>query len=127
MQQELELKRLLALVAHVDHGLQAVLGERYAVHQPKVERPLSAHLLRQVGCVKAKIELDRVGVEGVLVGRLAQILPAGIASEAVLGEARGGVTRRGRRAKHLSMALAEPSGCPFLFHNCSPSLFFPIS
>lgn len=76
MQQELELKALLALVAHIDACLQAVLGQRHAVYQAKVKRPCLARLLADSRTVQTEIELDGVGAERVFRGGLAQELPS---------------------------------------------------
>ena len=60
MQQHLELKRLLALVADVQHGLQSILAESHAVHEAEIVRPRLPVLLRKVGGAKTKVKLDRV-------------------------------------------------------------------
>lgn len=39
VQQHLELERLLALVADVQHGLQSILAESHAVHEAELVRP----------------------------------------------------------------------------------------
>jgi hypothetical protein len=49
VQQHLELERLLALVADVQHGLQGILAERDAVHKAKVVRPSLPVLFGKVG------------------------------------------------------------------------------
>ena len=60
MQQHLELERLLALVAHVEHGLQTVLAERDGVHKTELIGPGLLVLSREVGRAETKVELDRV-------------------------------------------------------------------
>lgn len=65
MQQELELEARVALIAHIDHRLQAVLGQGNAVHEPKVQRPRLARVFRNARRVQPEVKLDRVGVERV--------------------------------------------------------------
>lgn len=60
VQQHLELKRLLALVAHVEHGLQTILAERDSVHKTEVIRPGLLVLGREIGRAEAKVDFDRV-------------------------------------------------------------------
>jgi hypothetical protein len=107
VQQELKLEARLALVAHIDHGLQPVLGQRDAVHEAKVERPRRARLVAQPRAAQPKVELDRIGVERVLGRRLAEELPARRAREAVLRERRRRVSGFRGRAEDL------------LYHNIS--------
>jgi hypothetical protein len=76
VEQELELEALLALVADCDDRLQAVLAQCDAVHEPKVQWPCLSRLLAEGLTIETEIELDRVGVEGILSSRLAQELPA---------------------------------------------------
>jgi hypothetical protein len=45
VQQELKLKARLALIPHIDHRLQAILRQRDAVYEAKVERPRLARFL----------------------------------------------------------------------------------
>lgn len=88
--QDLELERLLALVAHAHGRLQAAGAERDAVHEAEVVGPGLARLRGEVRRVEAKVELEgvvrrraRLGRAG-LGGALAQELPARVAREAVL-------------------------------------------
>ena len=60
MKKHLELERLLALVAHVEHGLQTVLAERDRVYKTELIRPCLLMLSREVGRAETKVELDRV-------------------------------------------------------------------
>jgi len=60
VQEHLELERLLALVADVQHGLQRVLAESHGVHETELVRPGLLVLLRKVGRAETKVELDRV-------------------------------------------------------------------
>ena len=60
MQQHLELERLLALVADVQHGLQSILAKRHGVDKAEIVRPGLLVLFREVGRAKAEVELDRV-------------------------------------------------------------------
>ena len=60
MQQHLELERLLALVANVQHCLQTILAKSNAVHEAELVRPGLPVLLRKVGRAETKVELDRV-------------------------------------------------------------------
>lgn len=39
VQQHLELESLLALVAHIQHGLQAILAQRHSVYEAELVRP----------------------------------------------------------------------------------------
>jgi hypothetical protein len=71
VQEELELESLVALVADVNDGLQAVLGQRHAVYETEVVRPRLARFLRDTGGAQAEIELDGAGIERVLSGGLA--------------------------------------------------------
>lgn len=92
MCQHLEIKGLVALVAHVEHGLQAVLAQRDAVLQAEVEGPRLAHVVGEVVGREAKVEAHGVvaalGQRAGLGRRLAQILPARDAREAVLRQRR---------------------------------------
>jgi hypothetical protein len=60
VEQHLELERLLALVADVQHGLQTILAKGDAVHKTELVRPGLPVLLREVGRAETKVELDRV-------------------------------------------------------------------
>ena len=104
VKKHLELERLLALVAHVEHGLQTVLAERHGVHKTELIGPGLLVLSREVGRAETKVELDRVVAalgQGARLRRgLAQVFPGGVASEAVLWESAGCVVL-GRRAECL--------------------------
>jgi len=96
MHQHLEVKRLRALVLHLQRRLQTVPGQGDAVHEPKLERPRLAELVAQHGVGEAKVELDGVAAVALfaaqrLRGRLAQELPVRVAREAVLRQGGGGV------------------------------------
>lgn len=60
MQQHLELEALLALVLHVEHGLQAVLRERHAVDQPKVVAPCLLRICAELCGRQTEIKLHTV-------------------------------------------------------------------
>ena len=60
VKKHLELERLLALVAHVEHSLQTVLAERHGVHKTELIGPGLLVLSREVGRAETKVELDRV-------------------------------------------------------------------
>jgi hypothetical protein len=104
VKKHLELERLLALVAHVEHGLQTILAECNSVHKTELIRPGLLVLLREVGRAKAKVNLDRVIAalgQGARFGRrAAQVFPSRVASEAVLWESAGCMVL-GRRAECL--------------------------
>lgn len=95
MQQHLELKRLVALIPHVQHRLQTIRAQGDGIDQPEVVAPSLAGLGRQLGGEEAEVELDAV-VAGAafgdgpgLGGRLAEEFPVRAAGEAVLREGRG--------------------------------------
>lgn len=94
VQQELELKALLSLVAHGDDSLQCVLAQCDAVYQTEVHWPCLAVLLTDAIAVEAEVELDGASVERIFGRRLAQVLPARVACEAVLGELGASSSRR---------------------------------
>lgn len=100
MQQELELEALLALIAHADNRLQAIFRQRDTVLQTEVQRPRLARLLAQIAAVEPKVQLHRVGAQGVLRGGLAQELPARGPREAMLRE-------RGRRMSGLGRGAED--------------------
>jgi hypothetical protein len=104
VQQHLELERILAFIAHVEHGLQTVLAECDGVYKAELIRPGLLVLGGEVGRAEAKVELDRIIAalgEGARLGRgLAQVFPSGVASEAVLWESAGCVVL-GRRSECL--------------------------
>lgn len=58
VEESLEVERLVALVADVQHGLQTVLGESDAVLQAEVVRPGLSHLIAEVVGCQAKVEAD---------------------------------------------------------------------
>ena len=60
MQQHLELPRLVSLVLHVEHRLQAIAGECHAVNKREVMRPCLFVLLRDLRRGEAEVELDAV-------------------------------------------------------------------
>ena len=110
MQQDLELKALLfPLIPHIHRRLQAVPAKRDAVLQSKVIWPGLAYLGAERGRVQAEIKLDAVMIvvvtpviaaatatgiaalfeQGIRLGRrLAEILPSGVAGEAMRRESR---------------------------------------
>lgn len=60
VEEGLEVERLVALVADVQHGLQTVLGQRDAVLQAEVVGPGLSHVIAEVVGSQAKVEADRV-------------------------------------------------------------------
>ena len=60
MKQHLELERLLALVADVQHGLQTVLAQSHSVDEAELVGPGLLVLGREVGRAQTEVELDRV-------------------------------------------------------------------
>jgi len=60
VKKHLELERFLALVANVEHGLQAILAESDGVNKAELVWPGLLVLRREVGRAEAKVELDRV-------------------------------------------------------------------
>lgn len=104
VKQHLELERLLALVADVQHGLQAILAEGHCVDETKLIGPGLLVLSGKVGSAEAEVKLDRIVAALGECARLrrgaAQVLPGAVASEAVLREGAGGVVL-GRRAECL--------------------------
>ena len=60
MEQHLELERLLALVADVQHGLQTILAKGDAVHKTELVRPGLPVLFGEVRRTETKVELNRV-------------------------------------------------------------------
>ena len=109
MKQHLELERLLALVADVQHGLQTVLAKSDGVDETEVVRPGLPVLFGEIGRAEAEVELDGVVAalreSAGLGGRRAQVLPGGVAGETVLREGTGGVFF-GRRTKGLCIVSA---------------------
>lgn len=111
VQQHLELERLAALVAHLQHGAQPGGGQRDAVDEAEGEGPCGAGVGSEVGWAEAKVELDAAALG--LGGGLAQVLPLAGAGEAVLLEGRGGMVG-GRGAEVLrcgARGRAGVSGC----------------
>lgn len=106
MQQHLELERLLALVADVQHGLQTILAQSHSVDEAELVGPGFLVLSGEVGRAKTEVELYRVvaalGQSARFRRRAAQVLPGGVASEAVLREGTSSVGF-GRRAERLDM------------------------
>jgi hypothetical protein len=104
VKKHLELERFLALVAHVEHGLQTVFAKRDGVHKTELIRPSLLVFLREIGMAETKVDLDRVVAalgQGAGFRRgAAQVFPGGVASEAVLWESAGCVVL-GRRAECL--------------------------
>jgi hypothetical protein len=104
VKKHLELERLLALVADVEHGLQTILTERHGVHKTKLIWPCLLVLVGEVGRAETKVDLDRVIAalgQGARFGRrAAQVFPSRVASEAMLRESAGCVVF-GRRAECL--------------------------
>ena len=86
VKQELKLEAFFALVSDCNDGLQAVFAQRDTVDKPKICWPCFACLLGQTLPIKSEVKLDRVGLQSILGGRLAQELPARGAGEAVLWE-----------------------------------------
>jgi hypothetical protein len=70
VEEGLEVKGLVSLVAHVQHGLQTVLGQGDAVLQTKVVRPSLLHIVAEVVCCQTKVKTDRVIATLALVARL---------------------------------------------------------
>ena len=107
MGQHLEVKGLLALVAHAEHSLQAVLGQSNAVLQAEVVRPGLLHVLAQIGRRQAKVEAYRIVVAlpvARLGRRLAQVFPVRNTCKTVLRKLRCSVVLGGR-AKVLHMSI----------------------
>lgn len=86
MEEEVEVERLVALVAHQDLGLQAGARERDGVDQAEGVRPGFAQVHGEVLGAEAEVDLDR----GLVLAGLAEQLPFADAGEAVLGEGGGG-------------------------------------
>lgn len=90
MQQHLELEWLLALVADVQHGLEAILAQGHGVNETEVVGPGLPVLLREVGRAETEVELDGIvaalGKRAGLRRGASKVLPGGVASEAVLGK-----------------------------------------
>jgi hypothetical protein len=85
----LELKVLLALIANLQCRLQRVRGERNTVHQTELIWPSGAELIGQHRVRQPEIQLHgKIGLVAIPSGRfrrgLAQELPVGVASEAML-------------------------------------------
>jgi hypothetical protein len=125
VKKHLELERFFALVAHVEHGLQAVLAKCDGVHKTELIRPSLLVFLREVGRAEAKVDLDRVIAalgQGAGFGRgAAQVFPSGVASEAVLWESAGCVVL-GRRSECLgsgSVLLCYPCRLSTQHRHCS--------
>ena len=104
MCQHLEVKGLVTLVAHAEHGLQVVLGQGDTVLQAKLIRPGLFHVVAEVGSREAEVEADGVIAALALVAglrrRLSEVFPIRDASEAVLRQSGRGVVL-GRRAEDL--------------------------
>jgi hypothetical protein len=60
VEQKLEFKALLALIADSHDGLQGALTQGHAVDEAKVQGPRLARILTQSRFVEAKVEFDRV-------------------------------------------------------------------
>jgi hypothetical protein len=69
VEESLEVKRLVALVADAQHSLEAVLGQSDAVLQAEVVGPGLLHLIAKVVWGQAKVKADGV-VAALLVARL---------------------------------------------------------
>lgn len=100
MQQHLELERLLALVADVQHSLQTILAQSHSVDEAELVGPGLLVLSGEVGRAKTEVELDRIvaalGQSARFRRGAAQVLPGGVASEAVLRKGASSVVFRGR-------------------------------
>ena len=109
MQQHLELERLLALVANVQHSLEAILAQCNSVDKTELVRPCLLVLFRKVGGAKTKVKLDRVVAalgQGPRLGRrAAKVLPSGVTSETVLRKGASCVVF-GRRAESLLQGVS---------------------
>jgi hypothetical protein len=68
VQQELEFKALVSLIAYSNHCLQSILAQSDAVHQTEVQRPCLAVLLADAIAVETKVELYGACVECVFSG-----------------------------------------------------------
>lgn len=95
VKQHLELKALFARIVHIQHRLQPILAQRHAVDQPELVRPRLPRIGTEMLVREAEVKFHRVvaafSQRARLSGRLAQILPGGVAREAVLGELAGSV------------------------------------
>ena len=60
VQQHLEVERLLALVANVQHGLQTVFAQRDGVDKAELVWPCLLVLFRKVCSAETKVELHRI-------------------------------------------------------------------
>ena len=60
VQQNLEVKCLLALVAHLHDRLESFAAQRNAVDETEVVWPFLAEILREGRAVQAKVKLDAV-------------------------------------------------------------------
>lgn len=58
VEEGLEVERLVALVADVQHGLQTVLGQSDAVLQAEVVGPGLSHFIAEVVGCQAKVEAN---------------------------------------------------------------------
>lgn len=68
VQQELELKALVSLVAYSDDCLEGVLAQCDAVDQTEVQRPCLAVLLTDAVAIEAEVELYGASVECIFGG-----------------------------------------------------------
>jgi hypothetical protein len=69
VEEGLEVERLVALVADVQHSLQTILGQSNAVLQAEIVRPSLLHLVAKVVGGQAKVKADGI-VAALLVARL---------------------------------------------------------
>lgn len=108
MHEDLELKVLSTLIAHLQLSLQRGLCQSDTVDKSKFVRPSFAELLAQHGMRQAEVQLHSLVALAIsrLGGGLAQVFPVRVTGEAMLRKGGGGVVFR-RRAEYLSITKID--------------------